>query len=471
MSETLSPELCVIGAGAGATSIVAAGRAMGASVVCIDQGDGQDGNRESLGLAALNGAARVAHAERIARDFGVHEVEPRVDFAVVRKHVQSVLASAAPNATPARLAAMGATVLPGPARFISPREVQVGEQRVRARRFVIATGGVPRLPKLPGIETIRPLDRDTIFDLTELPTRLIVLGAQAEGLELAQAFRRLGSEVTVLDTGKALAQEDPELAAPVLRALMDEGVIVREGVSLTHVEPRHGGLRLFLSGQSLEETLDGSHLLVALGHRARIEGLALEAAGVAMGEAGPLVDDRLRTTNRRIHAIGDCGDGHSARDGERHAAIVIQSGLLGGPARLRPGSATRLILTDPEIAITGLEEAQARATHRHIRVARAPFSENARAHAQRSLDGPIKVVSDAQDRVLGAGIVGARAGELIGLWQLAVLKEMDISEIAGLVLPQPSLSEISRQAAIGAIGARLQSPWVRRLSHLLRRAR
>ena len=457
MSDILTPRLCVIGTGAGALAIVTAAAALGVPTVLIDDG-GNDESRhgaEGAGLAALHAAARVAHSERTAHHFGVHEVEPRTDFAKVHSHIQNVRADLGRNGSPARLTALGIRVVPGPGRFVSPRQFEAGNVQIRARRFVIATGSTPSLPKLPGLETIRPLTSETVFELTALPARLIVLGAQARGLELAQAFRRLGSEVTVLEPDSALAGIDPELAAPVLATLVREGIVLREGVTPTHVEPRHGGIRLFLRGQSLEETLDGSHLLVALGQSPRLEGLGLDSARIDSGPAGIRVDERLLTSNRRVYAIADSAAGHGAADGELHARLVLQSSLFGQLARLRPHMSTRVVLTDPEIAMTGPDEAQARQGRRTVSVLRWPFSEIPQARARRTTEGHIKVVSDMRGRLLGAGIVGPQASELIGLWQLAVQKEFDIEDLAGLVPTHPALSEISRRVVSSTIGARL----------------
>ena len=470
MSDILNPDLCVIGAGSGGLSVAAAAAAMGVSVVLVEKGamGGDCLNTGCVPSKALLAAAANAQAHRTAGSFGVHESEPRVDFARVQAHVQEVIKAIAPMDSQARFEAMGVRVIRAAARFVSRTELEAGGLRVRARRFVLATGSSPRLPKLPGLETIRPLTNESIFDLTALPASLIVLGAGPVGLELAQAFRRLGSEVTVLEAERALAQEDPELAAPVLARLAQEGIVLREGIGLSHVEPRHGGVRLYLSGHALEETVDGSHLLIAIGREPNLDGLGLELAGVALDGRRLRLNRRLRTTNRRIYAVGDVAGGRFTHEAGDQSGLVLRSVLFRLRAKVHPQLVPRVIYTDPEIAVTGLDEAGARAAHRHIEVHRWPFSENDRARAERTTAGHVKVITDRHGRVLGAGIVGPHAGELIALWQLAVTKELKIGDIAGLVLPYPTLSEASRRAAITRYERSLRSPWLSRVLRLMR---
>lgn len=472
MSEVLRPDLCVIGAGSGGLSVAAAAAMMRVPVVLVEKGEmgGDCLNYGCVPSKALIAAAHAAHAMRSADRFGLRGVEPRVDFAAVRAHVRGVIAAIAPNDSQARFEALGVRVIRAAGRFAGKDNLEAGGISIKARRFVIATGSSPALPPIPGLETVRVLTNENIFDLAELPVRLIVVGGGPIGVEIAQAFRRLGSDVTILEAAAVLAREDPEFQAVVVRRLRGEGIVLREGARIARAEPRGAGVRLVLEGQSIEETIDGSHLLIAAGRRPNVENLGLEAAGVAYGRSGIEVSNSLRTANRRIYAIGDVAGGaqftHAAN---YHAGLVLRAALFRLPVKLEARMIPRVTYTDPEIAVAGLSEAEARAAHGKINVLRWPFSENDRAQAERETAGHIKLITGKRGQILGAGIVGPRAGELIAFWQLAIAKKLKARDIAGLTLPYPTLSEVSKRAASSAFAASLRNPWLGRALRFLRR--
>jgi pyruvate/2-oxoglutarate dehydrogenase complex dihydrolipoamide dehydrogenase (E3) component len=285
---------------------------------------------------------------------------------------------------------------------------------------------------------------------------------------MAQAFRRLGSAVTVLEGANALSREDPELAGEVLAGLRAEGVEIREGVTISHIEPSAGGFHVHFEGEG-QAPLAGSHLLVAAGRRPNVEGLGLEAAGIGFTRTGITVRSDLRTTNAKVYAVGDVAGGaqftHAA---SYHASLVLRSALFRLSARLRPTAIPRVTYTDPELAVAGLTEAAAIADGHAVNVLRWPFAENDRAQANGQTRGHIKVVTGRKGQILGAGIVGPHAGELIGFWQLAVDQGLKIQDIAQTVLPYPTLSEVSRRAAVLSYGPSLRSPWLKRALRLMR---
>ena len=472
MPDILTPDLCIIGAGSGGLSVAAAAAAMGVSVVLIERGEmgGDCLNFGCVPSKALIAAAHAAHTFRGAGRFGIRSVEPQVDFAGVRAHIRSVKAAIAPNDSQARFEAMGVRVIRANARFTSPESVDAGGLTIRARRFVVATGSSPAPLALEGIDLVRPLTNESVFDLDHLPTRLIIIGAGPIGIELAQAFRRLGSEVTILEAGKALPQIDPEMSEPALSQLRQEGVILRENAKILKVEPRGTGVRVFLPGPTMDETLDGSHLLIAAGRRPNVDGLGLEPAGVKFGKSGIIVSRQLRSSNRRVYAIGDvAGQGQHTHLANYQAGLVLRATLFRQSAKMRPQIVPSVIFSDPEIATIGINEVQAREQFRHIRVLRWPFSENDRAQTERATQGLIKVITDKRGLILGVGICGAKAGEIIALWSLAINKGMKISDIANIVLPYPTRNEISRRVAVSSYAASLRNPWLPRLLSFLRR--
>jgi pyruvate/2-oxoglutarate dehydrogenase complex dihydrolipoamide dehydrogenase (E3) component len=470
MTETLRPDLCVIGAGSAGLSLASAAAMMGVSVVLIERGKfgGAGLNSADVPARALMAAAKAAQDARRAKDFGVHLGEPSVDFEQVHEHVREVIGRIAPGAAAARLRALGVRILEGAAKFTSRTTLEVAGTAVQARRFVIATGASPSIPPIRGIETVRALTHETIFDLMELPQHLVVIGGgDSVGIELAQAFRRLGSAVTLLEATTALMDEDPELAQEALSVLRAEGVDVREGIRISHIDPSGTGLALHLEGGTAP--IIASHLLVAIGRKPNVDGLGLDAAGVAFDRKGITVGRNLRSSNRRIYAVGDVTGGPQSTPAATYQAnLVLRAILFRRSPRMDPAIVPRVTYTDPEIAVVGLTEAGARQDGHKVSVLRWPFAENDRAQAQRQMRGHVKVVCDHKGTVLGAGIVGAQAGELICLWQLAVQKRMKIAEMAEVVLPCPTLSEVSRRAALLSYGPSLRNPWLKRILRLLR---
>jgi pyruvate/2-oxoglutarate dehydrogenase complex dihydrolipoamide dehydrogenase (E3) component len=471
--ERLKPDICVIGAGSGGLSVAAAAAAFGVSVVLVER-DRMGGDCLNVGCVpskSLIAAARRAHAIASARAFGVSAAAVEVDFAEVQAHVREVIARIAPNDSKERFNGLGVHVIEGSARFKDPRTVVVGDGvEIRARRFVIATGSSPALPAIPGLESVPYLTNETVFDLTERPRHLVVIGGGPIGLELAQAFHRLGSQVTVLEAAQPLSREDDECAAVVLDALEREGVGLRAGVEIVRVEHAGSRIRAVLRVAGGEETVEGSHLLIATGRRVNADGLGLDHARIAHGHGGIVVDRRLKTANRRVYAIGDAaGRGQFTHLAGYHAGLVIRSALFRLPARVNDDAVPRVTFTDPELAQVGLSEAQARARGRAFRVLRWPYHENDRAHAERVAEGHIKVVTDRRGVVLGATIVGPAAGELITAWTLAVTEGLNIRSFAGMVVPYPTLAEIGKRAAITYFLPGLTSAWVRRVIALLRR--
>jgi len=308
-----------------------------------------------------------------------------------------------------------------------------------------------------------------VFDLTARPEHLIVIGAGAIGLELAQAFRRLGAAVTVLEAAQPLAREDAECAAIVLDALAREGVIVRSNVAVARVEGTGSKLKVTLAGDG-EEAVEGSHLLIATGRRANTDGLALEQAGIACDRNGIVVDKGLKTANPRVYAIGDvAGRGQFTHLANYHAGLVIRNALFRLPVKVNADLVPRVTFTDPELAHVGLTEAEARARGLSIRLLRWPYHENDRAQTERETEGHIKVVTDGWGKIRGSTIVGAGASELITTWTLAISRGLPIRALAGIIVPYPTLAEIGKRAAITYFTPSLTNVWVRRIFALLRR--
>lgn len=472
MAKVLTPDICVIGAGSGGLSVAAAAAAFGVPVVLIEKGKmgGDCLNYGCVPSKALIAAAKQAHLMRHADKFGIGAVEPDIDFRKVHDHVHGVIEAIAPNDSAARFGALGVHVISAEARFRDERTVVAGDFEIRARRFVVATGSSPLIPRIEGLDGIDYLTNESVFDLTRLPGHLVVIGGGPIGLELAQAHRRLGSKVTVLEAASALGREDPELAALVLRQIRAEDVDIRENANVLRVEKRSKtGVRVHLETPEGRRTIDGTHLLVAAGRTANVAGLDLEKAGIAYNAKGLKVTDRLRTTNRRVYAVGDAaGSLQFTHVANYHAGIVIRALLFRLPAREKLGAVPWATFTDPELAHVGMTEADARRAGVKFRILRWPYAENDRAQAERRTEGLIKIVAGRRGRILGATIVGADAAEMINMWALAVSKGLGLRDVAGYVAPYPTMSEIGKRAAITYFAGAAGKPLVRWLIGLLR---
>jgi pyruvate/2-oxoglutarate dehydrogenase complex dihydrolipoamide dehydrogenase (E3) component len=473
MAELLRPDLCVIGAGSGGLSLAAAAAAFGVSVVLVEKGrmGGDCLNVGCVPSKSLIAAARHARAVAQARSFGISAAAPEVAFANVHRHVHDVIGAIAPNDSKERFTGLGVRVIEGAAHFADRKSVRVGNAaEIRARRFVVATGSSPSLPPIPGLEATPYLTNETVFDLTTRPDHLVVIGGGAIGLELAQAFHRLGSAVTVLEAAQPLANEDPECSAVVLRALAGEGVALHAGVQVLRVAAAGSKIQVVARDGEGERAIEGSHLLVATGRRPNTDGLGLEAAGIALEGRAIRVDQGLKTSNRRVYAIGDVAGGpqftHLAN---YHAGLVIRSALFRLPVTVNNDIVPRVTFTDPELAHVGLTEAQARERSPVVHVLRWPYHENDRAQIERETSGHIKIVTARNGNILGATIVGAGAGELITTWSLAISQSLNIRAFIGTIVPYPTLAEIGKRAAITYFTPGLTSPWVRRIVALVRR--
>src|SRR6266540_994969 len=457
MVERLTPDICVIGAGSGGLSVAAAAAAFGVPVVLIEKGKmgGECLNTGCVPSKSLIAAGKRARVIADAAVFGVSARAADIDFAKVHRHVHDVIAAIAPNDSKERFNGLGVRVIEGAARFADRKTVVVDGIEIAARRFVIATGSSPLLPPIPGLDRVPSLTNETVFDLTTRPEHLIVIGAGPIGLELAQAFHRLGSAVTVLDAGEPLAREDGECAAIVLDA-----VARVEGMgSKVKVVFGEGG-----------QAIEGSHLLIATGRKANMDGLALERAGIACDRNGIRVGKNLKTTNRRVYAIGDvAGRGQFTHLANYHAGLVIRNALFRLPVRVNADLVPRVTFTDPELAHVGLTETEARARRIAIGVLRWPYHENDRAQAERETVGHIKIVTDGRGKIVGATIVGAAAGELITAWTLAISRGLNIRAVAGMIVPYPTLAEIGKRAAVTYFLPSLTNVWVRRIIGWLRR--
>lgn len=469
MSE-IKTDLLIIGAGSGGLSVAAGAVQMGAKVVLLEDHKmgGDCLNYGCVPSKALIAAGKQAHALRNGAKFGVADVVPQVDYAAAKDHVHNVIDTIAPVDSVERFEGLGVHVIQERGRFINPDTVQAGAHKITARRVVIATGSAPFVPPIPGLDTVPHLTNESLWDLRDRPDHLLVIGGGPIGIEMAQAHLRLGSKVTVIEGDKALAKDDPEMAEIVLGRLRDEGMVIEEGAMAEKVDGKEGDITVTAKDGRV---FKGSHLLMAVGRAANVSDLGLDEARIKYDRGGIKVDAQLKTSNKKVYAIGDvAGQLQFTHVAGYHAGVVIRSILFGLPSKAKQDHIPWATYTDPELAQVGLTEAQARKTHfGKVEVARFEFHENDRAIAEGKTTGMIKVMV-VGGRPVGATIVGAHAGDLIGIWALAIANRLKMSQVAGMVAPYPTLGEVNKRAAGAYFSPRLfESQMVKRVVGLVQR--
>lgn len=469
MSKALRCDVCIIGAGSAGLSVAAGAAMLGARTVLFERGEmgGDCLNYGCVPSKSLLAAAHAAQNVRNAVRFGIGSTDARIDFPAVMAHVRHVIGSIAPHDSVDRLESLGVRVIKAAARFASSSEIEGGGVRVRAKRIVIATGSTAAIPPIAGIDTVSYLTNESIFSVDARPDHLLIIGGGPIGVEMAQAFRRLGSSVTIFQRRRLLQKDEPEFVDLLRDDLAAEGIAIHEEAKIASVASTSNGIAVTLDGQS--KPIAGSHLLVAAGRRPRLDGLDLEKGEVIHTERGIVVDARLRTSNKRVYALGDVIGGplftHAA---SYQAGIVVRNALFRLPAKADYRALPWVTYTDPELAHVGLAEPQARELlGDRVRTTQVSFKDNDRAQAERETSGGIKIVTDRNGTVLGATILGSHAGELIQLWALAISRKLKLSALTGLIMPYPTRGEISKSAASAFYASKLFSPWPKRLVRLL----
>lgn len=465
-------DLAVIGAGSAGLSAASGAAQLGLKTVLFEAHEmgGDCLNTGCVPSKALIAAAATVKAARDAARFGLAPPAGPVDFDAVRDHVRAAIEAIAPHDSQERFEGLGVTVVRERARLTGPHRVESAGVRVRARRIVVATGSRSVVPDIEGLAAAAPLTAETVWDLTSLPARLAVLGAGPIGVELGQAFARLGAEVTLIEKDRLLPREDPDLAETVRAQLEVDGLSLREGRTVRRVTAADGGsFALTLDDGS---SIVADKLLVAAGRIPNLENLGLEGIGARFENGRPILGPDLRLAGARsVFLLGDAAGGlqftHLAG---AHASLFVRSALFAQKADASALTVPRVVYADPELAVVGLTETEAKARWGdRTRVETAPFSGNDRAIAEGDRRGLAKLVRGPDGRIAGAALVGAGAGELILPWTLAIRAGLSLRAFTDAIVPYPTRSEIHKRLASQVYAPLLFSDRTRLLVSLLKR--
>ena len=462
--------LVIIGGGPAGLVIASVAGQLGLKVTLIEKSDKLGGDCLHTGCVpskTLIHTARVAALMRRGADFGLDTFEPKVDLGRVNDHVHSVIDQIQQHDDPERFRSYGCEVLFGGAEFIDAHRVRVNDEVIRGRRIVIATGSRPFIPPIEGLEEAGFVTNENVFALRELPGRLVVLGGGPIGVELAQAFARLGSQVTIVERlPHLLPQEDPELSDALRELLVAEGIHVHTKTSADRVRVTGDNRVVECSGNL---SLAADQILVAVGRRPSLDGLNLEAAGVTYDNSGIGVDARMRTSKKHIFACGDvCGPYPFTHMAEYQAGIVISNAVFRLPKKADYSVVPWVTFTDPELARVGFTAKQAADKGLEPVVLRFPFQDIDRALAEVEPHGFVKLVTHKK-KILGASILGARAGELLHELVLAMKTGATIGDISATIHAYPTLAQVHRRTVNTFYGRKLFSPGTRRLVRWINR--
>ena len=445
----INTDVCVIGAGAAGLSVASGTTQLGLKTVLIEQGK-MGGDCLNTGCVPSKSMLSLgAQVYKTAQLSGTCAVD--IDFSDVHYYITESIKTIAPHDSQERFESLGVTVLRDTAKFINRSTLQVGEHTVQARYFVIATGARPAIPEISGLKPALCYTSETLFTHEKRPEHLVVIGGGAIGLEMAQAHRRLGSRVTILESGCILPRMGHQAAGILREKLSAEGIVFFENATVTSVHHANNQSVTihFNHDDHNKNTIEGTHILLATGRQPNLDVLSLDKAGVASTKHGITVNQKMQTTNKRIFALGDVSGGPQLTHAAGYqAGIIIRNICFKIPAKTDYSALPQVIYTSPEIAIVGLNEKEARTQYKNkIKTVEVPFTENDRAVTERQTDGYIRIITTKRGRILGACIIAPHAGELITLWTLAISARIKISKIAEMIAPYPTYSEISKTVA------------------------
>ncbi len=446
-SQILKFDLTIIGGGPGSLSLASDCAQLGLKVALLESGK-MGGDCLNYGCVALLAAAKTFYHAKHGEFLGIHSKELTVDFQQVMQHVHQVIANLAEHDSVRRFESFGVKVIQAEGRFLSPNTLQAGDTVIQSNYFVIATGSSPVIPFIPKLDQISYLTNETIFSIKEKPKHLIVIGGGPIGCELAQAFAMLGSEVTLLDVLNILPNDDADCVAIVHEQLEKMDIAIYEQIKELQIKSYESpNITVSFKYQNTQLTISGSHLLIAAGRQVNINSLDLDKANVKYTSKAIAVNARLQTSNKKIYAIGDVTGAYQfTHMAEYHAGVVLRNLVFKIPSKVDYRAVPWVTYTDPELAHVGMLAAEA-LKRSNSNITEWSFVDNDRAQTERTLKGKIKIVTDKKGKILGVTIVGPHAGELILPWVMAIRERKRLRTFTDVIIPYPTLSEISKRVA------------------------
>ena len=472
--EKLTPAVCVIGAGIGGVEAALAAARNGLETVLIERAGigGQSLHVGCVPSKALIASAQRAFDMRSTRELGISPAVPLVDHTAINRHLEAAIRSMAQNLTPQRFEGLGIRFIASPARFVDDQTVEAGDYTIVADHYIIATGSYPMVPAIDGLNGVPFLTTDTVFDVTNRMESLTILGGTFYAAELAQAYARLGSPVTLITPGAFLHDHDIEATAVLREALTDESIAIVEGAEIEHIERAPNlGVKVIVREASGPAEYEASELLLAVGRRPNVDSLDLDRANVDYDSTGIRIGKFMQTSNKRVFAIGDvaaCAHDPAAPADPTAGCAIAQARALVSRLVSHVGAEfiehaiPRVVRTDPEIAQIGLTEDRAREQFNTIEVRRYPFAENAFAQLTRRPEGFIKVIVRSSGRIVGCTAVGHRAGEVIAPWALAMNSNLTVEAVSGAPMAYPDRNQVTIDVANTLTSGSARNPWLRK---------
>ncbi len=466
-------DIAVIGGGAAGLTVSSGAAQLGAKTLLIEKEPSLGGDCLHFGCVpskTLIHSAKVYHDMQQGRRFGLPEISPPpVDFGLVARRIQSVIDVIQVHDSVERFNGLGVEVEFGSPCFCDEHVVDLNGRRISAKSWVIATGSSPAAPRVDALKDIRYITSKEIFSLEKLPQSMIVLGAGPIAIEMAQAFSRLGTEVSVIQrSAQILSKEDQDMADEVMAALEEEGVRFFLNATVTAASEDSHGKHISISQGDRSVRLSAETLLLAQGRRPNVEGLGLDTIDLDYTPKGIVVDNRMRSSQKHIYAPGDInGSFQFTHAAGYEAGIVVSNAIFHLPRKVNTRWMPWCTYTEPELSSIGMNEKQARQAGIDYDVWTESFRENDRALAEGEERGTLKLLLDKKERPIGIQILGPRAGDLIGEWIAVLNGGMKLSSLAGTIHPYPTLTEISKRVAGSFVSPKIFSPGIKKALRFL----
>ncbi len=469
MAHNFDYDLAIIGGGAAGLTAASGAARLGARTLLIEKEERLGGDCLHYGCVpskTLIHTAKVMHAVKNSQKYGLPEMKPgEIDFSLVRQRIMHVISTIQKHDSQERFCQLGAKVKFGTAGFVDEHSVLLDNQRVSAAKWLIAAGSSPGVPAIPGLDNTPYITNKELFYLESLPESMIILGGGSIAVEMAQAFTRLGTKVSVIQrSGQILSREDRDVADELLEILKGEGVDFYLGAGVSGVKDQGSQKQVLIRESSgTEKQLSAEYILVAMGRAPNTTGLDLEKAGVELGPRGIRVDARLRTSRKHIFAAGDItGDYQFTHAAGYEGGIVLANAVFRLPRKADYTLMPRCTYTDPELARVGMNEKDAAGAGIDFSVWTEEFSGNDRSLAMGNTAGKIKMILDNKEKIIGVQILGPGAGELINEWVAVLCGKVKLSTLASAVHPYPTLGEINKRVAGSYLAPKIFSEKIRK---------